>query len=728
MLTTKSKYIRSFISTVLIAGVIISIEPVFAQPSDWSRSGGTNASLKYSDLSQINVANVNNLELAWTYHSGDFVNVETNPIYTNASIITAARDGSIISLNAIDGKERWRTRLNIEAGRRGLTAYKNNLYVPTSNGIYVLKLEDGSINTNFGKKGVFGKELSFLPPVIDGNALIAANLLSIESYNLNTGSLNWSTKLEKDNQIARIWSGFSYDEKNKLIYVVTSNAGWFLDEDMKDGGYFNSLVAVDAKSGKVKWAIKEIKHDLWDLDMVGPPMLADIKLNGKVVPIVLAVSKSGNTVFANRLTGELIYQSDYKILTDKNDYPPVTQLDIKRPEPFSRNYFDLKKDISSVSPEKRDSVLHKTRNVKQGNFLTVSPDYDVVMYGIHGGAEWSGGSFDPYKNILVVPSNKYPWILRAGYVDKNPLATVGFSKKSSAYLNKCSLCHGEDLRGWFQYETNGDIYIPSLINVTSKINKDKFIDVVNFKNLHNFSHYIKSEYIAPFHLGYLKDKREALSKKVDKYCKKLGIGDKNTAAFKNFIIDSIQPELDIKIINSNAVLGIEKVTASDLSKIYKMLSEVDLDIKKNNRIALEPIHQLLLDKDGMFGSQPPWGNLTAIDLNTGLIKWQTPFGEYLDPTSKKLIKGDMNFGGAITTRAGLIFATGTRDSFARAYDLNNGRELWKSLLPAAGSSPPMTYSVNGCQYVLFTATGGQFYGYTKSDTTIAYKLNDCTQK
>jgi quinoprotein glucose dehydrogenase len=576
--------------------------------------------------------------------------------------------------------------------------------------------------------GVFGKELSFLPPVIDGNTLIVANLLSIESYDLVSGSLNWAAKLEKDNQTARMWSGFSYDEKNKLIYVVTSNAGWFLDEDMKEGGYFNSLVAVDAKSGKVKWAIKEIKHDLWDLDMVGPPMLADIKLNGKMVPIILAVSKSGNTIFANRRTGELIYESDYKILTDKNEYPPVTQLDIKKPEPFSGNYFDLNKDITSISQQKRDSVLHKTRKAKQGDLLPVSPDYDVVMYGLHGGAEWSGGSFDPYKSILVVPSNKYPWILRAGYVDKNPLATVEFSKKNSVYLTKCSACHGENLRGWFQNELNGDIYVPSLINITSKINKDKFIDVANFKSSHNFSQYIKGEYVAPFHLGYLKDKSEALAKRIEKYCKKFGLSDENTTSIKKFAMDRYQPEPDIKEINFNAVVNIEKVTSSDLSNIYKMFSEVDLDIKKNNRLALEPIHQLLLDKDGMFGSEPPWGNLTAIDLNTGLIKWQRPFGEYLDPISKKLIRGDMNFGGIITTKNGLVFATGTRDSFARAYDINNGRELWKSLLPAAGSSPPMTYSANGCQYVLFTATGGQFYGYTKSDTTISYKLKDCPKK
>jgi len=697
----------------------------YAQNLDWNRSGGTNASLKFSGLTQITPANIKNLELAWTYHSNNFSVVQINPVFINNTIITTARDGSVICLNAVNGKERWRTSLGIDVGRRGLLVYKEKLFVPSSNGTYVLKLEDGSIDKSFGKNGVFGKELSFLPPVVDGANLIVANLTSIESFNLVSGALNWSMKLEKDNQVARMWSGFSYDEKNKLIYVVTSNAGWFLDEDMKEGGYFNSLVAVDAISGKVRWAIKEIKHDLWDLDMVGPPMLADIKIDGKPISVVLAVSKSGNTIFANRLTGELIYQSGYKTLTDKNKYPPVTQLDIKRPTPFSSNFFDLDKDVTSLSQPKKESVLHKIRKAKQGDLLPVAPGYDVVMFGLHGGAEWSGGALDPNRNILIVPSNRYPWILRATYFDSSESSALEIAKKNNSYMEKCSQCHGENLRGWFQNELNGDIYVPSLINISPNIPKEKFTDLDAFKKIHSFSSYIKGEYVSPFHMGYLKSKRDSAAKRIEKYCKRFGLSVENTMAVKKLIMSRFQPELSSGDVNTQAMSGLQKVSSSDLGNIYQMLVEIDHDLKRDSRLAIEPVHQLLLDKDGMFGSEPPWGNLTAIDLNTGLIKWQVPFGEYLDPVSKKVIQGDMNFGGAITTKTGLIFASGTRDGYARAFNVNNGEELWRSAMPAAGSSPPMTYSAGGCQYVLFTATGGQFYGYTKSDTTLAYKLKGC---
>jgi quinoprotein glucose dehydrogenase len=137
---------------------------------------------------------------------------------------------------------------------------------------------------------------------------------------------------------------------------------------------------------------------------------------------------------------------------------------------------------------------------------------------------------------------------------------------------------------------------------------------------------------------------------------------------------------------------------------------------------------MLLDKDGLPGSNPPWGEMTAIDLNSGHIKWKIPFGEVKDPSSKNIIFGDVNFGGAIITKPGLIFANGTRDGYARAFNIQNGEELWKASLPAPGSAPPMTYNFEGCQYVVFTATGGQFYGYRRSDAIVAYKLKNCSPK
>ena len=114
----------------------------------------------------------------------------------------------------------------------------------------------------------------------------------------------------------------------------------------------------------------------------------------------------------------------------------------------------------------------------------------------------------------------------------------------------------------------------------------------------------------------------------------------------------------------------------------------------------------LLDQNGYPGSKPPWGTLTSIDLNNGKIIRQVPFGEYNELTEKGLkITGTENYGGATGTAGNLIFATGTVDKKIRAFNTNNGEEVWSYELPFAGSGPPSIYSVNDEQYVVVAATG-----------------------
>jgi quinoprotein glucose dehydrogenase len=168
------------------------------------------------------------------------------------------------------------------------------------------------------------------------------------------------------------------------------------------------------------------------------------------------------------------------------------------------------------------------------------------------------------------------------------------------------------------------------------------------------------------------------------------------------------------------------ITADDLKSIYETIRQVDDKIENGAGMTIKTFFQVLLDPDGLPGSNPPWGLISAIDLDSGLIAWSRPFGEVYDNATARHYEGDRNFGGALITGAGLIFATGTTDEFARAFLLKSGQELWKAKLPAAGSAPPMTYSYGNCQYVLFTASGGKFVGFKgRSDATVAYRLKNC---
>ena len=114
----------------------------------------------------------------------------------------------------------------------------------------------------------------------------------------------------------------------------------------------------------------------------------------------------------------------------------------------------------------------------------------------------------------------------------------------------------------------------------------------------------------------------------------------------------------------------------------------------------------LLDQNGYPGSKPPWGNLSALDLNTGKIKWQVPFGEYDELTKMGIpLTGTENYGGATGTAGNLIFATGTLDKKIRAFNSNNGEEVWSYQLEYVGSGPPSIYSINDEQYIVVASTG-----------------------
>jgi quinoprotein glucose dehydrogenase len=116
-----------------------------------------------------------------------------------------------------------------------------------------------------------------------------------------------------------------------------------------------------------------------------------------------------------------------------------------------------------------------------------------------------------------------------------------------------------------------------------------------------------------------------------------------------------------------------------------------------------------LDIDGYPAIQPPWGTLTAIDLNSGKTVWKIPLGEYPELAARGLTNtGSENYGGAVVTAGGLLFIGATNyDKVFRALDKTTGKVLWQTTLPAAGNATPATYEVNGRQYVVIAAGGGK---------------------
>lgn len=129
----------------------------------------------------------------------------------------------------------------------------------------------------------------------------------------------------------------------------------------------------------------------------------------------------------------------------------------------------------------------------------------------------------------------------------------------------------------------------------------------------------------------------------------------------------------------------------------------------------------LLDPDGYPGIKPPWGTLTAINLNSGAIAWQIPLGEYPELAAKGMANtGSENYGGPAVTADGLLFIGATiYDNKFRVFDKRTGQLLWQTTLPAAGTATPAIYEVNGREYVVIACGGGK-WGAKSGESYVAF--------
>lgn len=666
-----------------------TLPPSQGTPSDfdtWYRSGADEQSTKYSSLNQINTGNVRYLQPAWSYTSGSDLGdstktggmtVETNPIVVGRRLFLSTIDGDLISLDAETGEEIWRLALPAPVARRGLVWEPNErfersrLFVPSGKGVYAVDPATGKILTDFGSNGVVGSGTSVIAPLIMDDRLIIATLApALEAYDLKTGVLLWTRPLleaTSGNGTSLTggapWGGMSADRGRQTVFVVTGNPRPALIGVTRPGknAYSCSLVAVDARTGAVRWSFQEIEHDLWDLDLAAPPILTTITHSGRKVDVVAALTKRGNTVLLDRDRGKAIFgyrlrRTPVSAIPGEQTapYQPVFSL----PEPFADQEF-TPDEITDVSDSATRVVSRKLRDAKYGFFVPPVIGGKVALWGIHGGAEWPGGAVDPTTGILFVPSNQVPWVIRTQYTDVKATAKSGAGLEGdSLYRGKCASCHGAARRGSFEWEGMGDAYFPALTGITVLRRQAELESTVSFGRQHE----------------------------------------------------------GVRLASA--------VSGDDLKILYGYFAELDKRADKQRTFALNAFWQVVLDERGDPGSKAPWGLLTALDLNTGRKVWQVPFGESerRRPNGEP-VRGLRNMGGVAVTAGGVLFATGTTDNKVRAYRAVNGQELWSYVLPAAGSTSPTVYSSSGVQYVVVVATGGNFRGFSgRADRVIAFRL------
>ena len=180
-------------------------------------------------------------------------------------------------------------------------------------------------------------------------------------------------------------------------------------------------------------------------------------------------------------------------------------------------------------------------------------------------------------------------------------------------------------------------------------------------------------------------------------------------------------------------MPLPQLTDIQIKAISAFLLEDDsIEISKESFNDLDPnalpysisFYGRFMDENGYPAIKPPWGTLNAIDLNKGELVWKVPLGEYEELTAKGFPKtGTENYGGPIITSGGLLFIGATNDEYFRAFDKKTGEELWKAKLPAGGYATPITYQINGKQYIVIACGGGKM-GTKSGDSYIAFSLNN----
>ena len=655
---------------------------------DWPRSHGDAYSSRYSGLTEITRDNVHELEVAWIYRSGDAPgNIQVNPVIVDGIMYVPTSGRNVVAVDASNGQEIWRFNPNGPPSKRGIAYWHHpegkgdRILFAAGNRLIALLAETGKLDPSFGKKGIIKiPDTCSVPVVVFKHVVIFSGFnRHVYGYDMNTGEQLWvfHTVPEEgefgsetwDNPepgaSANAWGGISLDEERGIVYVPTASPkpNFMGNLNLGRNLFANCILALDALTGKRLWHFQELRHDIWDEDIPAPPLLTTITHQGKRIDVVAQVTKLGNTLLLDRVSGKPIFpfrlrRAPTSTMPGVGTWP--YQPDLELPEPFSRQEFTLD-DVTDISEERRQYVLDmfERDGATMGWMRPNSLGRPNIICNLQGGAEWTGASVDPETGTMFVNSNEFPWYITLNlpeedFVDETKLEpTPG----RTTYATFCMACHGPNREGTGEYS--------ALISLNRRMNDDQLKELLKTGlNLMPPAPYLQGQQLDEL-VDYLMDR--------------------------------------------------------DRSEVAKADSE------KPNRPRYHFQNnggwQRLFDQYGYHGSKPPWGKLNAIDLNTGKLKWQIPFGEYEELTAQGIpITGTENFGGSSVTAGGVVFCSGSYDLKIKAFDVENGKELWAHKLPFCGTAPPSIYEAKGKQYVVIPATGGGKLRLPPGDAYVAFAL------
>jgi glucose dehydrogenase len=624
----------------------------------------------FSPLTAITPANVKSLAPAWTFNygagstaGGVFLGLdyrfEVQPllidgvmyISTPASQFNPDLRSTVTALEPETGKVIWQYKSPRRIHGRGLTYWPGSgsigprLYAATDQGYLIaVDMKSGTVAEGFGDRGQVDVYVGVVSPevgekrrdtyTVPNPVAIYKNVLitggrpgengppqprgDIRGWDAITGKLlwdfhvipqegdanygTWPAEAIKDRSGANSWSTMTVDEERGLVFAGLGDANRPVPGENL---YTGSIVALDANTGKLKWFHQLVHHDIWDFDLPTPPLLVNVRRNGRVIPAVLQTGKMGLVFIFNRETGEPLYGLEERPVPQSDDpgtYTSKTQPFPLKPGPIGRVGM-TRDDINRITPEvEKYCTDFWDRNKIQSSQLYSVARRDMAMVTFPssvGGPNWGPLSYNP----------------QLGYV---------------------------------------------------------------FINLHNTGTYRSAQSAG----------------RVDPAAEE-GPAAPPAAGRANNRQTPATP-------GAGAPRGLPRI-GGQFS--YLLPSGVSIPCWA-----------------------PPYGELIAVDVNTGEIAWHSTLGiqEQLAEFGDRAVKsGTRNLGGSIATASGLVFIGATNDRRFRAFDAKTGAELWTAILPASAHSTPVTYmGRDGAQYVAVAAGGGTNVGsgLPTSDALVAFKV------
>ncbi|MEO8678064.1 MAG: pyrroloquinoline quinone-dependent dehydrogenase [Vicinamibacterales bacterium] len=679
------RLVAAILATLFVAVGLHAQRPAAAGSSrvdrDWPAYGGGPEQARYSTIAQIDRTNVAQLQVAWTYDSGESGGLQTNPIVADGIVYTTTPRHKVVALDGATGAVRWTFDSGID-GRgpnRGVARWaadgERRIFTGQGQYIYALDAASGEPLREFGRDGridlrdELGREpaaqsvLLTTPGVVYRNLLIVGGRVSeglpaspgfIRAYDVKTGALRWMFRTipgkgefgyetwpaEAWTYTGGVnnWAGMAVDERRGIVFVPTGSAAadFYGANRLGDNLFANSLIAIEAATGKRLWHFQAVRHDIWDRDFPSPPTLVTVTRDGRSIDAVAQTTKHGFLFLFNRENGEPLFPIEYRAFPPSDvdgERASETQAVPLQPVPFARQRL-TEEMLTTRTPAAHQAVLEAFRTFRNGGpFTPLSVGKQtVVLPGFDGGAEWGGSAFDPATGLLYVNANEMAW---TGGLAPND----GGANGRQVYLRECATCHRDDLMG-------SPPQIPSLI----------------------------------------------------------GVGDRKSAAELTTVVGQGAGRMPAyPALSADVVAALTRYLQTGRSEI---VADTPSPVAVKYRFTG---YRKFLDPDGYPAVTPPWGTLNAINLNTGEYAWAIPLGEYPELAAQGMRNtGSENYGGPIVTAGGLVFIGATSfDRKFRAFDKATGALLWETTLPFSGNGTPSTYEVAGRQFIVVPAGGGK---------------------